>query len=229
VTDSFVLILDTAPPSNPSISLNGGADYTGDQIVQARLGTGDYDAGQRDVLEMKLWGDVDPTADPSVDDSEGLSSWQPYQEYINVKLAPGDGIKFVYAKLRDDVGNETVAFVDSLTLDTVRPVVTITSGVDHARVSKVAGHDTATFSWESNQPFVEYVVRAVPTSGSPFNAGVPILTTHGSTGVAGTGAFAALTPITSAIHGADLEVANPGDTPKVVKVFVRNSAGNWSP
>ena len=40
--------------------------------------------------------------------------------------------------------------------------------------------------------------------------------------------YPATTGITSVIDGRDLETASAGDGVKVVKVFVKDDAGNWS-
>ena len=46
--------------------------------------------------------------------------------------------------------------------------------------------------------------------------------------MSGTGTFKANTGIACTITGADLEVASSGDGQKIIKVFVKNSAGTWS-
>jgi hypothetical protein len=43
-----------------------------------------------------------------------------------------------------------------------------------------------------------------------------------------TGSFPATTGIDSMIDGRDLETASAGDGTKIVKVFVRDDANNWS-
>lgn len=224
---SFTLILDTRPPGNPTLLLNGGAALTGSRDVTLTIGTSDFEAGARDVAMMKLWGDVDPTIDPDVQPSEGASAWQAFQVEYTVRLAMNSGRKTVYARLRDDVFNTTLPFSDFIDLDVAIPVVTVTTAVDRGRISKIPPADTAIFTWESNLTFDRYEVRVVPTTGSPQSAGVVIPTAGGSIATSGSGAFNATTPITTTIKGADLEAASPGDTTKIVKVFVR-SVGRWS-
>lgn len=229
MTSYLHIILDTAAPANPAILLNEGAPVTGAQVVQVTLSTDDYEGGQEDVAQMKIWGDVDPTADPLVQPTEGASSWQTFLTSYAVKLAAGDGRKYVRARLRDDVRNETLEFSDFIDLASGVPVVDITTGVDRSRISKISPFHQATFIWESSLPFTEYRVRVVPNAGSPYQAGAPIGSAGGSLNVGGTGSFAADTPITTTIRGADLEVASPGDTTKIVKVFVKGEDGLWSP
>ena len=43
-----------------------------------------------------------------------------------------------------------------------------------------------------------------------------------------TGTFTADTAISCSITGADLEKASSGDGSKIIKVFVKNTAGTWS-
>lgn len=224
---TFTLTLDTRPPASPAVLINGGAALTGGRDVTLELTTADYQGGQHDVASMKLWGDVDPTVDPEVQTTEGASDWQVFQANYAVRLSAGTGRKTIYAKLRDDVLNVTLAFSDFIDLDLTLPVVTITTAVDQSRISKVAPKDTATFVWESSLAFQRYEVRVVPTTGSPHNAGVLIPTTAGSVHTSADGTFPAETGISTTIKGADLEAASPGDTQKIIKVFVR-SGGVWS-
>lgn len=225
----FYLTLDTTAPANPSLLINAGADVTGSQVVQVTLFSSDYGGGSRDVTEMLVWGDVDPTADPHVQTSEGASEWVPFAPDTVVKLAGGDGRKTLYAKLKDDVCNETVAFTDSITLDTTLPVVTITTPVDKSRISKVPGCNVAAFAWEATHEFTHYEIRVVPSGGASHLSGIVVPSAQGSIHTLDDGDFPANTPITTQITGADLEQASPGDTIKLVKVFVRDTSGAWSP
>lgn len=224
----FYLELDTRPPANPTLLINGGAAYTGKREVQIAVGTADYQAGSRDVQMMKLWGDVDNGADALVQTTEAASAWQTFDPEYVVRLSNVSGRKTINARLKDDVCNETVTFCDFIDLDLNSPVVTVTQAIDKGRVSKTAPCDAATFGWQSSRAFVRYEIRVVPNVGSPQQAGTVIGTGHGSINVIGVGSFQASTTILSTIKGADLEVASPGDTRKVIKAFVRDSNGVWS-
>lgn len=228
MSSHFTLTLDTQAPASPTLLLNGGAAVTGAAEVAVSLSTADYQAGARDVAQMRLWGDVDPAADPLVQPTEAASAWQTFTTDYVVRLTAGTGRKHLYARLKDDVCNETVPFTDWIDLDTTSPVVSIVTAVDRARISKVAPCSNALFLWEANRPFVRYEVRVVPSSGSPQQSGVLIGTGSGSANTSGVGAFPSATPISTVINGADLEAASPGDTTKVVKVFVRSADGVWS-
>jgi hypothetical protein len=229
VSSFFTLTLDTSAPANPALLINGGAAVTGAQVAQVVISTTDLDGGARDVTQMKLWGDVDPTADPAVQVHEADSAWIGFDADTVVKLSAGSGRKTLYARLRDDVLNETLPFSDFIDLDTTAPVVTITTAVDRSRISKVPGADTAIFTWQSSRAFTHYEIRVVPNAGSPHQAGVPLHGVNGSTGVSGDGNFGATQPMTTVIKGADLEAASPGDTTKLIKVFVLDTDGAWSP
>jgi hypothetical protein len=125
------------------------------------------------------------------------------------------------------VWNTSATATDQIVLDTAVPVVTISAGPDVAKVSKIAGRDTATVTWSADSDYQDYVVKVVPNSSSDHNAGTAIPTAAGSTNVGGAAGTAAAA-VTTAIHGADLEAASAGDGAKTVKVFVQDLAGNWS-
>ena len=224
MTAHVTITLDTAPPASPVLLINGGADRTGDVVVMVALAT-----PSADVTEMKIWGDLDPTANPLFQPTEGASQWTLWTPEVALRLSAGTGRKYLYARLKDDVCNETPAFTDWIDFDADLPVVSVTNPPDRTRISATAPCDTTTFSWECSHPFTTYQVRVVPSIGSPHAAGVLIGTAHGSVGTSGLGSFAAAAPLTTVVTGADLLAASPGDGPKIVKVFARDSAGAWSP
>ena len=216
------MVLDTTPPASPALLLDAGAATTGSQTVAVSLTTSDLDA-----VEMKVWGDVDPSADVAVQTSELASAWITYAQSKTVHLAAGDGRKYLYARLRDDVGNPTVVFSDFIDLNTATPVVALTTPLDRGRVSLISPYHQATFGWESSLPFTDYQARLVPSVSSPHLAGIAVPTSGGSLHVSGSGTFPATTTILTTVRAADLLAASPGDGPKRIKVFVR-AAGVWS-
>lgn len=220
---TFTLELDTSPPANPLLALNSGAVVTGDATVIASIAT-----PSGDVQEMVIWGDVDLAADSTVQDTEDASQWTLYTPDKAIRLSAAPGRKTIFARLRDDVCNETPIFQAFIDLDLDTPVVSLTTPPDRTRISKVAPCQNALFRWQSNKSFVAYEVRVVPNAGSPATAGFPIGTTGGSVNTSGVGDFPSLTPITTVVNGSDLEAASPGDTAKIVKVFVRDADGVWS-
>lgn len=222
----FNLVLDTTGPSNVRAVINGGAAFTTSDLVTVGITTGDTTTAN---YQMKIWGDVDTAHSTDIQATEALSKWITLSSSKQVKLKTGDGAKSISVKLRDDVYNESDVAVDSITLDTSKPVVTVTNP-DVSKVSKIAGKNVASFTFSVDQKFIEYKVKVVSASGSAENTGYQIPTTNGSTNVSGTKAdgFPATTPISVTINGADLELASAGDGSKIIKVFTKDEAGNWS-
>lgn len=225
----FNVTLDTAAPGGGSIVLNGGAAYATAQAISAVVHTSD---GTQTGYQIKVWGDVDPADNASIQATEGASSWiTPTWSSGNatqaVKLSTGDATKTINCRIRDDVWNETSVLTDTITLDTTVPIITIQSGPDATRISKVAGKRTVTVTWQSDTALTAYQVAVVATSGALQGTGTVILATNGSTNVSG-GSVNAVTNVTTTIDGRDLDVASSGDGVKVVKIFGQDAAGLWS-
>ena len=213
----FNLTLDTLAPSGVSITINEGAQYTTTAEVQLTIGCSD---GNTTGYQMKIWGISGAT-------TESAASWETFSTSKVVTLPGSDGLKTVYVKVRDDVYNESSSASDSITLNTAVPAVTIT-GPDVTRISKVSPKNIAAFSFVADCDFVEYKVKVVPSISSLESAGTTIAAKNGSTNMSATGSFSASTAISCTITGADLETASSGDGSKIIKVFVKNSAGTWS-
>ena len=214
----FNLSLDTLAPAGLAAALNDDALYTTSEIVTLKLEMADADTTG---YQMKIWGIA------GVED-EASAAWETFAAEKSITLPDGDGLKTVYVKVRDDVGNESAAVSDSITLDTAVPVVAIT-GPDKSKISKVDGFDSAVINFTSDVAFEEYKVCVVPATNSLQSAGVVIPATNGSENTSGAaGGYAADTNIAVTINGADLETASAGDGVKIIKVFVRNAAGTWS-
>ncbi len=214
----FNLILDTLAPAGLAVTLNDGAIYTTSKAVTLKTTITDADTTG---YQMKIWG-IDGVA------TEDAASWETFAAEKSINLPDGDGLKTISVKVRDDVGNETAATSDSITLDTTVPVVTVT-GPDKSKISKVNGYNAAVISFTSDIDFEAYKVCVVPATNSLENAGTVISTAGGSENTSGTaGGYKANTNISVTINGADLEAASAGDGTKIVKVFVKNAAGTWS-
>lgn len=212
----FQLILDTTAPSGGSITLPSRSSSVNVNATLSATG----------ATYMKLYGDICATAGGSAI-SESDANWVAYSASAAIILTSTDGTKTVYAKFKDDVGNESTAASASIILDTTVPVVTIV-GPDVGTISKVAGYNVSAFSFSANEGFVEWSVRVVPSASSLHTAGTEIPTTGGSTNMHGTTATSADTAVNCSIYGADLETASSGDGAKIIKVFVKDSTGNWS-
>lgn len=214
----FTLTLDTVAPAGVTLTINDGAIYTTSRNVSLDIHTND---GATSGYQMKVWG-IEGVA------SESAASWESFAETKSVQLTSDDGLKTVYVKVRDDVGNESTAASDTITLNTSVPSVTVT-GPDRARLSKVSGFDKAVINFTADAIFTEYKVCVVPANNSTQDAGKTIPTDGGSINTSGAeGNYPAQTNIQVTIAAADLETASSGDGAKIIKVFVRNQAGTWS-
>lgn len=213
----FNLTLDTIAPAGLSISINDDALYTTTAAVTLKTTVTDADTTG---YQMKIWGIASA-------ENEADASWETFVGEKSIVLTDGDGLKTVHVKVRDDVGNESAEATDDITLNTAVPAVTIT-GPDKTKISKVEGFNKAVISFTVDVAFVEYKVCVVPATNSAESAGTVIPTTGGSENTSGTGTYAASTPISVTISGADLETASSGDGEKIVKVFAKSETGTWS-
>lgn len=214
----FNLTLDTLAPAGLAVQINGDDIYTTTATVELAITlTDDVTTG----YQMKVWG-IDGVAD------EETATWETYTASKSITLPSGDGLKTVYVKVRDSVGNETSAVSDSITLDTSVPTVAVT-GPDKATISEVVGFNLAVINFMSDIAFEEYKVCVVPATSSTQEAGTIIPDDNGSINTSGSeGGYEADTNIQVTISGTDLKAASSGDGVKIVKVFVRNAAGTWS-
>lgn len=225
MTNYIYISLDTTAPSNPTIVIDGGALYATNFLVDLLIGTGD---GVTAGYQMKIWGDVDETYNPNIKSLESTSSWIPYVKNPQVKLSNLDGKKSVSIRLRDDVNNPSSVVIDDIILDTTIATVTVTQP-DVSKISKQVGKDTASFTFQSNEDFVEYKVKLVGSTGSTHDTGVLIPSTNGSINTSGIGEYIVSTITTVTIKSLDLELAGATiDGQKIIKVFVKDSSGQWS-
>jgi len=104
--------LDTTPPQDVTIVLNNGAPVTSSRAVNVRLAAIDAVSG------------VDSYALRS--NGTDWSAWIPFAASGNFTLSEGDGLKVVFLKVRDRVGNEAQAQA-SVILQTSQPTITVTS------------------------------------------------------------------------------------------------------
>jgi hypothetical protein len=121
---SDMIILDTQGPLD-SILINSGATYTTIPEVELSLNATDEFAG---VAEMKVC---------NVDTFIGCD-WETYATSKAWTLAAGDGTKTVYAKYRDEAGNESLPSSDTIILDTEAPTGTIVINDDGIYTSTAA-------------------------------------------------------------------------------------------
>jgi hypothetical protein len=230
----FTLRLDTVGPASPTIDIGG--TYTANRLITANIGTGD---ATTTGYGMKFWGDIDPewakangilpagSSATSVSEVEAL--WLSYATSRQLQLSTGDGLKNVFMQLRDSVHNQSSQVSDSITLDATLPTVTIVNGkADVDELAVTTDRNTANFSFYSSEDFVEFRVCYVASGGATQDQGIAIGTAGGSLNTAGTGTYTANTNYNVTLKGADIQTANSGDGNKGIKVFVRDSSGQWS-
>ena len=103
---------DTTPPTG-TIVINNNKPYTNTALVTLTLSA--KDSSSR-VSQMQF--------------SDDNITWSTPVKYARSKkwtLPQGDGTKTVYAKFSDKAGNWSIAYSDSITLDTQGPSITVTS------------------------------------------------------------------------------------------------------
>lgn len=230
----FTIILDTIAPATTAIKINNGAAYVNDadRLCTVTITTGDSNTTG---YQMKIWGDIDTSNNTSIQSTEGTSSWISYEREKQIKLSSGDGIKNVYCKLRDDVGNESSIVSAQTILDTEIHVVTVQSQ-SVTKISAVEGYNTVTFSFfvsDTNpavDSFTEYKVCCVSASSVPADEATAIGITNGSVNMSATGTFKYDEPISCTIKTADLvaTAAGAGDGSKIIKVYAKSADGVWS-
>jgi hypothetical protein len=117
---SATITLDYTPPTG-SITINGGDSQTNITGVTLTLSA-------TDAREMCF--------------NNGNSAWSAWEAYTASKfwiLSNGDGVKWVYARFRDEAGNISDTVADSITLDTASPsgTVSINSGAACTKTNSV--------------------------------------------------------------------------------------------
>ena len=103
---------DITPPTG-TIAINNNKPYTNTTLVTLSLSAKDSSSS---VSQMQFSGDN--------------ITWSTPEKYARSKkwtLSQGDGTKTVYAKFSDKSGNWSIAYSDSITLDTQGPSITVTS------------------------------------------------------------------------------------------------------
>lgn len=216
----FNLFLDTTAPKNAVLTLNDGAVYTTNQDVILSITLDDIDTAG---YQMKVWGIVGAT-------TESDAVWENFAKTKNVSLLSGQGLKTVYAKVRDSVYNESTVISDTITLLAENvPTVTVI-GPDVARISKKSGKNISTFTFMADKKIVEWKIMVVQDASATVDTSTNVLIqdTNGSVNMSGTTETESNAPILCSIRGEDLEKASNGDGTKIVKVFVKSEDNVWS-
>lgn len=225
MTNYVVLYLDTLQPQNPSITIEGDAVYVANQLINISVNCDDVD---KTGYSMLIYGDVDTTHDSAIQTLEAGSTWIPYSATKQVKLSGTDGSKRLYVKLRDDVHNASAVVFDDVNLDQNLPTITVSS-LDVSKVSKIAGKNSASFTFSANENFQQFKVKRVSATSAAENTGSLIPTTNGSINTSGTAGYTSGQVITVTINGADLELAGGVQGENFIKIFIMEEITNrWS-
>ncbi|MDD3647154.1 MAG: InlB B-repeat-containing protein, partial [Candidatus Dojkabacteria bacterium] len=104
VTATFEIINSEAP-QKLNFKINNGDNYTNTKDTGLTIEAQD---DQNEVSEMIVCNNADFTG----------CEWENYQTTKSWELTGGDGVKNVYIKFKDSVGNESLASSDSIILDT---------------------------------------------------------------------------------------------------------------
>lgn len=100
--------LDRSPPTNPSININSGAEYTNARDRKVFL-----ELYCDEAYEMQI---------SNRSDFQDAPRWYPYKETIQGwPLTGGEGTKHVYARYRDYAGNISVTAIDTIIVDQTPP------------------------------------------------------------------------------------------------------------
>ncbi|MCQ9206804.1 MAG: Ig-like domain-containing protein, partial [Omnitrophica bacterium] len=105
---------DTVPPTG-SILIENDAEYARAASVELNLTASD-NMTPEETIEIAF-----------SNDGTSFTAWEEFYTRKRHVMPDGDGTKTVYVKFRDEVGNESSAYSDTITLDTAYPVITITS------------------------------------------------------------------------------------------------------
>lgn len=102
------IILDTSPPVNATIQLNAGEKYINDKLGRVLV-----NVKADDAYEVMI------SNSPQFQNGR----WESYKEAIKwvIEVGGGDGEKIVYAKFRDQAGNESKTVQSSIFLDLTPP------------------------------------------------------------------------------------------------------------
>lgn len=104
-------------------------------------------------------------------------------------------------------------------VDTTPPIPNITISASPTKISRVVGKDASSFTFQANENIQAWQVRFVPSSTSSYTSG---------TLIESGGAVAANTNINVTITDDEAVAAGALEGFNTVKVFVQDTAGNWS-
>jgi formylglycine-generating enzyme required for sulfatase activity len=129
--ESNVVFDDINPqPINPGIVINNNAAFAVLPDVSLSL------SASGSNLQMKI----------AEDSTFSGIEWQAYEPLFNYRLSSGDGIKRVYAKLKNDFEMESATVLDSIILDTTPPIISLAVDPDSGITDETEFHFDPTAS-----------------------------------------------------------------------------------
>jgi hypothetical protein len=123
------ITLDTVSPTG-SIMIDGGAAYTNESSVVLTLSADDLTSG---VAEMRF-----------SSDGSTWTAWEASDTTKSWSLSAGDGAKTVYVQFKDNAGEVSLQFLDSITLDSLPPSIALTDSLANGTEVRSS---TCTLSW----------------------------------------------------------------------------------
>lgn len=143
------LSADRMPPTVSNLRVNGGAQYTNNRTVGLELFATD-DSGY--VAEMSFR-----------DDASNWSAWAPYGSYSSFVLSDRDGLRTIYARVRDSVGNVSSEMTARITLDRTAPRI--------SWVGAKTGLDNAEITWDTDEDSDSWVFFGTSSASLTFSQG----------------------------------------------------------
>ncbi|NTU69601.1 hypothetical protein HGB13_02085 [bacterium] len=161
-SSTSVFYIDTLPPNSGSVSINDdNPDYINSAVSNVKLVFNNVDF---DVRSTPTYTGTNGGLRISNDGVFDIEEWESFDTQNPVRdnwsIAAGNGVKTIYVQFRDESGNiSNIEIKDSVTIDTVKPVITITTptsgGVFNsiAAISGTAQEATGGFSSASKFQF----------------------------------------------------------------------------
>jgi hypothetical protein len=132
-------MIDKTAPSDASIIINDGAEYTQTKEVTLALNATDINGVTKMAFSR---------------DGVHFHNWQAYATEADYTLCGADGVKTVYALFKDSAGNKTIVS-DTIILDTGAPeIMTASIASDNADSTKAYIGDTVTVSFTANEDVI---------------------------------------------------------------------------
>ncbi|MBF0102917.1 MAG: hypothetical protein HQK77_18635, partial [Desulfobacterales bacterium] len=206
-TYSDTIILDQTGPTG-SVIINSGDTYTHHTTVTLTISATDVTS-----LVDEMMVSESPTFVGGV--------WEAYDTSIWFDMAVGDGVKTIYIKFKDILGNEGGSYSDTITLDQTNPTINIT---DLGLIDDVPDQSYLTYYFTSQTPFIQGMTEA--NSMVHFEYGSNDYTTladsTGHYGISIEGPSLPRTSVTLKYHAVDLAGNLSGERTLVLIIGIEN-------